>query len=132
MFRRPAQRLTTACFVVLALLFSQLALANYMCPAAPADAEVAAMEMVPGMPCEEMDAQMDENQPVLCHQHCANPAQSFEPLSTPGVSLPAIVQVLVVPLVQDGASAESRIFADLGRGRPPPEPLFLSTLRLRV
>lgn len=137
MFRRQARRLTTTMFVVFALLFSQLALANYVCPPAEsAQSESMAMQTASGEPCESMDMAtgkgMDQEQPVLCHQHCANAPQSFDPVQVPSVSLPAVVQVLVVPLQLDADATESVVFAQAGRERPPPDPLFLSTLRLRV
>jgi hypothetical protein len=136
MVRRSAQRLTTTFFVVLSLLFSQLALANYVCPEpVQKQAEMPAMQMADGEPCEMGVASgkaMDQEQPVLCHQHCVNAPQSFDPVQVPVVSLPAVVQVLVVPLLMDAGATESVVFAHAGRERPPPDPLFLSTLRLRV
>jgi hypothetical protein len=95
-----------------------------------------AMQMASGEPCESMDMSPgesgDKEQPVLCHQHCLNAPQSFDPVQAPVVSLPAVVQVLVVPLVLDAGAAKSVVFTRAGRERPPPDPLFLSTLRLRV
>lgn len=137
MVRRSAQRLTTTFFVVLSLLFSQLALANYVCPpvASAQDAPMA-IEMAPGEPCNGVDMAsgkpMDQEQPVLCHQHCLNAPQSFDGVQIPAVSLPAVVQVLVVPLQLVAGADESAVFAQAGGERPPPDPLFLSTLRLRV
>lgn len=129
--------MTTTFFVVLSLLFSQLALANYICPpAVPAQSAPMAMEMAFGQPCESMSMAagktMDQEQPALCHQHCVNAPQSFDPVQIPVVSLPAIVQVLVVPLLLNANAGESVVFTRAGRERPPPDPLFLSTLRLRV
>jgi hypothetical protein len=120
-------RLTTAFFVVLSLLFSQLALANYVCPG---EAEAAAMAemMASGEPCEGMD----EAQPALCFQHAAGAAQSFEAVKVPAPSLPMVVQVLVLPLVLDTMQASALPEALAPETRPPPDPLFLSTLRLRV
>jgi hypothetical protein len=117
----------TAFLVALSLLFSQLALANYVCPG-PTDATRMARMMSSGQPCEGMD----QAQPILCHQHSADAAQSFEPVKVPVVSLPAIVQVLPVPLVVDAAQALALPVAATAEARPPPDPLFLSTLRLRV
>ena len=135
MFRRQARRLNTTIFVVFALLFSQLALANYACaspPAQDAPAVMGAMEMAPGMPCEEMGAASDKGQSVLCHQHCTDAPQSVDPLSVSTVSLPAVLHVFVVSPLSGAGSDESSTHADVGQFRPPPDPIFLSTLRLRV
>ena len=136
MVRRSAQRLTTTFLVVLSLLFSQLALANYVCPASAHEQGMAATQMAAGEPCESMGMSagkaMDQQQPVLCAQHCVNAPQSFEPVQVPALSLPAVVQMLVLPLLLDDGATESVAFAQVGRARPPPDPLFLSTLRLRV
>jgi hypothetical protein len=126
---RPVSRLFTAFLVVLSLLFSQLALANYVCPTGTAGEEVI-MEMAPGEPCEGMAS--DRDQPVLCYQHCTNAPQSFDAVKLPTVSLPAVVQVLLVPLAIDAAAQEAQAYAGQGEAQPPPEPVFLSTLRLRV
>lgn len=136
MFKRHAHRLTATVFVVLSLLFSQLALANYVCPEPVQGAPTTPMQMASGEPCESLDtatwSAMDQQQPVLCHQHCANPPQSFDPVQVPAVSLPAVMQVLVVPMLWDSGATESVVFDQAGRDLPPPDPLFLSTLRLRV
>ena len=127
MFRRATHRLATTFFVVLSLLFSQLALANYVCPGQADAAAMVAMRSA-GEPCEGMDA----NQPVLCFQHANGAAQSFEALKLPVASLPAIVQVLVRPLVPDAAEAHVLPAVAAPQLRPPPDPVFLATLRLRV
>lgn len=129
MFKPHAHRLTTTFFVVLSLLFSQLALANYVCPTGMAG-EQAMMEMAPGEPCEGMAS--DPDQPVLCLQHCTNAPQSFDAVKLPTVSLPAVVHGLLVPLAIDAAAQEAQAHAGQGEAQPPPEPVFLSTLRLRV
>ena len=129
MFSRSARRLSTAVMVVLSLLFAQLALANYVCPTGT-PAEQVVMEMAPGEPCGGMAA--DQSQPVLCLQHCTNAPQSFDPVQVPTVSLPAVVLVLVIPALLDSEASESAVMTDAGQARPPPDPLFLSTLRLRV
>ena len=124
MMRRRLHRSTTVFFAVLSLLFSQLALARYVCPS-QADAQAMAAMMAAGTPCEGMDPQ----QPVLCHQHAADPGKTFETVKLPMVSLPAIVQVLELPPVRE---ARAVLPAACSQARPPPDPLFLSTLRLRV
>jgi len=124
---RSIHRLRATFFVVLSLLFAQLALASYVCPT-QADAAAMAEMMASGEPCEGMD----QAQPVLCHQHSAGAAQSFEAVKLPAASLPMIVQVLVMPLVLQAVEAEALPAASAPEARPPPDPLFLSTLRLRV
>jgi len=123
---RRLSRCRTVVLVVVSLLFSQLALANYLCPAqalAPAT-----MEMVPGMPCEGMDAA----QPALCHQHAADPGQVAQPAQVVAPSLPAIIQVHLAPLVPSAPDAVTVARAASAQARPPPHPVFLATLRLRV
>lgn len=135
MYRRQARRLNTTIFVVFALLFSQLALANFVCASQltqAAPGAVSAMEMAPGTPCEEMAGDSDRGQSVLCHQHCTNAPQSADPINVLTVSLPAVLHEFVVPLVLDAGADESAIHADVGQFRPPPDPVFLSTRRLRV
>jgi len=127
MLRLHCHRLTTTFFVALSLLFSQLALANYVCPG-QADAAAMAEMMASGEPCEGMD----QAQPVLCHQHCAGAVQSFEAVKLPAASLPMVVQVIVMPLVLQAIEAEALPVVSAPEARPPPDPLFLSTLRLRV
>ena len=125
--RRHLHRCTTAFFVVLALLFSQLALASYVCPSTP-DAESMAEKMAAGTPCESMDIV----QPVLCFQHAADLSLSFEPVKLATPSLPAIVQLVVMPLVlvSEGHAFPAQAVPE--RQHPPPEPVFLATRRLRV
>ena len=118
----------TAFAVVLALLFSQLALASYVCPGAADAAAMAEMMAATGEPCEGMDAA----QPVLCHQHAADMSLSFEPVKTATPSLPAIVQVLALPVVLASQGHALPQQARPERQHPPPDPVFLATRRLRV
>ncbi|MES2226772.1 MAG: hypothetical protein V4540_03265 [Pseudomonadota bacterium] len=127
MYLRSIHRLTTTFFVALSLLFSQLALANYVCPG-QADSAAMAEMMAAGEPCEGID----QAQPVLCHQHSAGAAQSFEAVKLPTASVPMVVQVLVLPLVLDAVEAEALPATSAAEARPPSDPVFLSTLRLRV
>lgn len=127
MLRRHAHRLTTTLFVVLSLLFSQLALANYVCPRQADMASMSAM-MAAGQPCDGADLR----QPTLCHQHAADPGKTFEAVKLPTVSLPVIVQVLELPLVLEALDARAVPPSASSEAQPPPDPLFLSTLRLRV
>jgi hypothetical protein len=118
----------TAFWVVLSLLFSQLALAGYVCPAASAGAPAMAEMAAVGVPCEGMD--MD--QPVLCFQYQAGLSLSFEPVQPVSPSLPAIVQTLVLPLLPAAIGQAMPQQAVPERQHPPPDPVFLATRRLRV
>ena len=137
MFRRPAHRLATTLLVVFALLFSQLALASFVCNfgssgLAQASSMAADMAMAPAEPCDGMGMKMDLGQPVLCHQHCVDAPQSFDPVHVPAVSLPAVVHVVILPALLDAGADDAAVHADTGPARPPPGSLFLHTLRLRV
>ena len=126
MLRRRFHRLSTTFIVVLSLLFSQLALASYVCPQ-QADVEAMAAMMEAGVPCEGMDTE----QPALCHEHSANPAKTFEALKLPVLAQPAIVQVLELPLLLQAPSARAVPAMAATEAQAPPDPLFLATLRLR-
>jgi hypothetical protein len=127
MKKTAVSRIVTTVLVVVSLLFAQLALAQFVCPVAQA----AETEMT--MPCEGMDHEADSQPPsALCHHHCTNAAQSFEPVKLPTLTLPAVVQVIVMPLVVDVAHERALVAATTGEAQPPPAPVFLSTLRLRV
>jgi len=117
----------TIVVVVLSLLFSQLALANYLCPAQAPPQDMAAM-MAAGVPCEEMD----HTQPALCHQHVADLGQVVQAAQVLAPSLAVVIQVLfVVPLIS-GTDAVAIPRAATPEAQPPPDPIFLATLRLRV
>lgn len=64
-------RFITVLLALMSLLFSQLALASYVCPAGDSRAAVAQAVAKTGMPCaESMGMLMDEAQPHLCRAHC--------------------------------------------------------------
>jgi hypothetical protein len=125
MLRRSARRLTTAFTVVMSLLFAQLALANYVCPK-QVDAVAMAEMVAAGVPCEGMDA----DQPALCAEHSSAAPQSVETVKLPTLSLPMVVQMFELPLETETARPVPP--SALSEAKPPPDPLFLSTLRLRV
>lgn len=126
-FASRQRRYAISWIVVVATLFSQLALAHYVCPKASAPEQVMAM-MVAGEPCSGMD----EAAPVLCHQFGADATPSCEVAKQAAPTLPGIVQVVVLPLVLDFASLVAPPFGTTSDARPPPGPVFLQTLRLRV
>ncbi|WP_253819863.1 hypothetical protein [Variovorax paradoxus] len=125
--RHLLHRCIAALFVVMSLLFSQLALASYVCPGAPDTGSMSEM-MASGEPCEGMDTA----QPVLCFQHAADMSLSVEHVKLATPSLPAIVQIVVMPLVlvSEGHALPQQAVPE--RQHPPPDPVFLATRRLRV
>jgi hypothetical protein len=127
MSRRRLHRRTIAFFAVLSLLFSQFALASYVCPV-QGDARAMAAMAEAGIPCEGMDPA----QPVLCHQHAADPAKVFEAVKLPAAALAVVVQVHELPLSLEARAATTVPEAATSEAQPPPDPIFLSTLRLRV
>lgn len=127
MLRLRVHRLTTTFVVVLSLLFSQIALAAYACPGQEVQTSMEEM-MAAGVPCDSMDDQ----QPVLCHQHHAGGVQSPEAIKLPTVVPAAVVMLLQVPLVLQAAEVDQVAVSTTPEARPPPDPVFLSTLRLRV
>lgn len=127
LLRRRTPRCLTAFLLVLSLLFSQLALANYVCPAAESMAAMSSM-VVAGEPCQAMD----DAQPALCYQYAAGSFQAVEQLKVVTHTLPALVQVLFVSLVPQADDALTLPLSAEPEVYSPPEPVFLSTLRFRV
>lgn len=84
-------RLITALFALVSLLFMQLAVASYACPAVAS--KVAAMAEA-GMPCaESMKLNMDDTQPNLCQAHCQTGQQTADKYE-----LPAPVAIGALPV----------------------------------
>jgi hypothetical protein len=125
--RRRLHKRLAACFAVFALLFAQLALASYLCPTQSAERDMERM-MEAGVPCEGMDS----SQPALCHQHCADDGATVEAPKVPAATQPAVVTLFLLPLVRSSDPERPMLPAATPTGQPPPQPLFLSTLRLRV
>ena len=123
---RERSRWVTSLIVVIALLFSQLALASYICPGLSAEEQMSET-MAAGMPCDGDDPDM----PVLCHQHAADASQSFEMAKVAAPSLPTVVQTFILPSLLDWARPVVVPFGERSEAKPPPDPLFLQTLRLR-
>lgn len=127
MSRRRLHCLITTFFVACSLLFSQLVLAQYVCPQV-GNVEAMALVMEAGLPCTGMDP----DQPAMCHQHSADPASTFEAVKLPVAGHPAIAQVLELPLALGAEQARPVPQSARLEAQPPPDPIFLSTLRLRV
>jgi hypothetical protein len=110
----------------MASLFSQLALASYVCPGLSAEVRMDE-RMASGLPCDGDDPSM----PVLCHQYAADASQSFEIAKVAAPSLPTVVQMFILPSLLDWARPLVVPFGERPEAQPPPDPLFLQTLRLR-
>lgn len=128
MWRRRVRQPLTAILAVCLLLFAQLALAGYLCPQFTPTQSQAPMVMDGDMPCEGMDA----SQPALCHAHCTDDGATVVSLNAPAVAPPAVHDLLTLTLARLVEQAERKPLATEPAAQPPPEPLFLSTLRLRV
>ena len=90
---RRRTRSITVFFALCSLLFMQLAVARYVCPANVAGSAQGAMVMADGVPCaESMPMAMDGVQPALCHAHC-----QAEKLSVDKYELPAPVALSGMP-----------------------------------
>jgi hypothetical protein len=76
-----------------ALLFLQLAVAAYACPA-PTDrgSSISAAVVVDVSPCQEMD----QERPKLCEQHCVQDSQSVDTQPHSAVSAPLLPLLTVV------------------------------------
>ena len=127
MSHRTPRCLSTAILVVLSLLFSQLSLAGYVCPKQQ-DAAAMAEMMAAGESC----AGMDDEQPALCAEYSAGSPQSAETVKVPVLAAPVVIQVAELPFRLQALAARAVPRSAAHQGRPPPEPLFLSTLRLPV
>jgi len=126
---KPVHRYTIAFLVMVSVLFSQFALASYVCPGMTAESAAIVQAMANGKPCEGMDTV----QPVLCHQQAVDASQAFEKSQPATPTLPAIVQVLAIPLILlSDNQGQGLTLQSVPEPRPPPEPLFLSTHRFRV
>ena len=121
-------------WLVVALLFMQMAAAAYACPRLTAGDAGAAMAAMPD--CAGASAMaMDPDQPQLCKVHCDQGTQAVTSLPLADApSAPVLIAVL------DWSSSAASMWAPpasprvrLPAGAPPPgsPPLFLSLLVLR-
>lgn len=85
------QRFVTVLFALVSLLFMQLALAAYACPAGNS-AQHSGMTTNSGMPCaESMTAFVtDDEQPSLCAAHCKADQQTADTNPSLGLTAPAM------------------------------------------
>ena len=122
---RTRRRLQTAFLVIACLLFQQAALAVYFCPMEQMPAETTEM----AAHCAEMGMAQQQDNPVLCEQHC-NPdhavATDTVKLSIPALALPPLIPEpaqtrAVAPHLVPG----NTLFA---RSDPPPRLRFCTLL----
>lgn len=77
-------RLITALLLLVSLLFTQLALAGYVCPGGLEKAAQVLATAPAEMPCaESMAASTDEAQPNLCHAYCRTGHQTADKYEVP-------------------------------------------------
>ena len=115
-------RLFAASIVLFSLLFAQLSVAAYACPAWVID---------PDMPgCQGMPA--DLQSPTLCAAHCDNAAQSADTPSTP-VAAPFIQATLCVVLNEgEQARAMSALSETLQLNQAAAPPLIIRNCSFQI
>jgi len=115
--RKP--RLLIALFTLCALLFTQGALAAYLCPGLADVLEVAQMAQAQ-MPCAEgMAVAMDEQQPALCHAHCQTAQGTLEPsqhgqLQAAALPAVAVLTIAAAPVVARGDAPRQPLRSSAG------------------
>jgi len=122
MLTRRRTRLITALFVLVSLLFMQLAVASYACPAVASKvAEVTTMAEA-GMPCaESTPLNMDDEQPNLCQAHCQAGQQSADKHELPSpVAIGALPADFTSPAIVPVFSGAPLLVPDLKRTTVPP------------
>ena len=125
-FTRKSLRVRLIGLLSMAILFSQVAIAAYACPAMSGKAAAEATAMA-GMPCAQMMAAgvaLDAEQPTLCMQHCqfGSVSQVVDHMPAVFVSATALPSTLTVP-VDEGRGADLRSWAENQRQRDRPPPL---------
>ncbi len=126
-------------WLVLAILFTQVATAAYVCPmAAPAGQREGSSAMV-GMPCAQMMSgagvkALDPAQPGLCMHHCMDASQTFDPAHTPSVPAPAPLPSLAVRLPERSDPSDLQAWSAhrRSRERAPPLPHSLDHCCFRI
>jgi hypothetical protein len=114
----PIRRCLSA-WLVLAILFAQLATAAYACPASGA----AHVPCAASMAADGGAPRLDPAQPGLCLQHCQAPSQTLDQGHSPSVPAPVAIPTLIVePLAE--ASVEATVWSaqEIRRDRRPSTP----------
>lgn len=114
-------------WLITAILFSQLAVAAYVCPQPPAAADHGAAAMA-GMPCAAMmgaASALDPDQPGLCLQHCQFGSTGAQPADHAAAVIVAFVALLLftlIPTVARPAGGLAWLTRQRRRDRAPPPP----------
>ncbi|MBC7956060.1 MAG: hypothetical protein H7Y33_09355 [Cytophagales bacterium] len=135
MVRTCRQRRWLSGWLILALLFMQLATAAYACPAqVTAERTVAATPAMPEMPGCDMAQPMDPDQPQLCQAHCQQGNQAVNPpqagdAASPPVLLAVLDWARAALAVPQPKGMEHGV--DAGAAPPGSPPLYIVLLVLR-
>lgn len=97
-----SSRVLAACLTLFCLLFTQLALAAYVCPNQTTAPRPVEAKPAPMADCQEMGSVPDTEQPGLCKAHCASEKQSPDTTGAPQVQ--AFVPAGLVLVMVDAAS----------------------------
>lgn len=89
---KPLRRWLSS-WLVLAMLFTQLASAAYVCPMATSVVrQVSGLASTGAMPCEAM--MLDTEQPGLCMQHCQDGSQTVDNAHLSSIPAPMLLPTL--------------------------------------
>lgn len=114
-------------WLIVAILFSQFAVAAYVCPQARAAADPDAVAMA-GMPCAATmgaASALDPDQPGLCLQHCQFGSTSAQPADHAAALVIAFVAWLLftlIPTATRPAGGLVWLTRERRRDRAPPPP----------
>jgi hypothetical protein len=127
----PVRRRVFALFALVAVLFSQLAVAAYACPGADGmfGAAIAQQE---APPCHEQEPQDEPG--ALCNAHCQQGSQSFAErgASLPAVSFVALPSSMIAPRADLRADAPRRRTQVSLLERPTGPPLAVRHCRFNI
>jgi hypothetical protein len=127
-----------AWLALLGILFSQLALATYVCPLLNPSLAMQQMDEMGGMadmsdvPCAQMDMAVNVDEPAVCASHCDQGSQVVSSTAVLDFQ-PALVFLLTVPAVRSSEAAprQTHVQPSLLTRITSPPPLWRSA-RLRI
>lgn len=116
MLSRRRHRLLTVFFALFSVLFMQLAVASYVCPADSKAEAATAMTM----PCAG-EMVVDTEQVALCHAHCQSDQQSVDKTQThtPAGVIATGVTYPIEPTKIDWSSMQGHVPSQLRTTAPP-------------